>query len=162
MLSLWVSTRGSVGVVMTKANEVSSKKDTENTIPMKTNTLRHHCVSVRDSAVGPLFLLMLLAVSSFTSIVTELDAWRQVCSVAESIFVVIARPATLDAVVESAIEALAGQETLVKNSLFKTVVDEAQAALVCLGSLNSIRQEPPHQQTPVSSSDRPRGPPAPG
>lgn len=129
---------------------------------MENHRLRHHSGSVRDSAIGPLFLLMLLAVSSFASIVTELDGWREVRSVAESLFIVIAHPAALDAVVEPTAEAIEGQAPSARNTLLKAIVNDAHTALVCLGPLSPALREPPPRLAPACCSDRPRGPPASG
>jgi len=126
---------------------------------MKTPTIRKHSESVRDSSIGPVFLLMLLAVSSFTSIVTELDAWDHVCTVAESILVVIARPATYDAVVDSPHERNETQESITKHTFLQTVVNGEPVTLVCLGNQLPVRHEPPPRQIPAGCSDRPRGPP---
>lgn len=128
---------------------------------MKRKNLRLPCGSALDSAIGPLFLLVLLVVSSFTSIVTELDAWRQVSSVAESIFIMIARPAAFDAVVESSTEVLEYQDIPVKSAL-ATLFDDAQTARPGIGVMNSIRTEPHPRQIHNSRAVRPRGPPASG
>jgi len=103
---------------------------------------------------------MLLAVSSFTSIVTELDAWRQVCNLAESIFVVIARPAILDAMVESSAETLEGNPASNRNIFFKPIDHAVLENLVCLDMLNPAPHKPPPRLAPVCRADRPRGPPA--
>lgn len=102
---------------------------------------------------------MLLLVSSFTSIVTELDVWQQVGKMAESIFVTIARPATFDAVVESNAKVLEDQEYPLRGTFLK-IEHEAYRATVCSYTLHTEKYEPSPRQTPSGHADRPRGPPA--
>ncbi len=141
--------------------EVSSLSRNPSTRVMKTNKRRQHCRSSRTLAIGPLFLLMLLIVSSFTSIVTELDAWRHISNLAKSILIVIATPATFDAVVESTTEGLESQDSPVKIALIK-LCDDTQTVRPGIDDLHSVRYEPPSRQIRTCRADRPRGPPGSG